>query len=56
MSKSIIISESAKGKVKGKELFNLTNMVKSKSGKVGQSGELKHNVFYKIIKSGFILF
>lgn len=56
MSKSIIISESVKDKVKGKELFNLTNMVKSKKGKVGQSGQLKHNVFYKIIRQGFILF
>lgn len=56
MQKQIIISESAKEKVSGRTLIGLTNKVKSKSGNIGQSGLLSDNVFYRIIKSGFILF
>ena len=56
MKKTIVISESAREKVSGKELMNLTNLVKSKKDKVGSSGVLKDNEFYKVIRKGFILF
>lgn len=56
MSKSIVISEGALQKSNTKELLKLSNAVKSKRGKVGETGLLKNNVFYKILRNGFLLF
>jgi len=56
MNKVITIEESAMNKTSSKDLMSLTNKVKTKSGKVGTSGILRGNIFYRILKNGFIIF
>ncbi len=56
MIKRITIAEGAKSKTTSKELIGLTNTVKSKTGAVGSEGVLKGNIFYRILKGGFMIF
>jgi len=56
MTKTILVQDSATSKGTTKEIMNLTSKVKSKIGKVGSEGILKDNIFYRIVKGGFIIF
>jgi hypothetical protein len=56
MTKTIIVQDSATSKGTSREIINLIAKVKSKVGKVGSEGVLKDNIFYRIIKGGFMIF
>ncbi len=56
MIKIIKLSESAQRKVDSRTLIGLTSKVKSKTGDIGTEGILKDNIFYRIIKGGFLIF
>ena len=56
MTEIIKLSESAQRKVDSRTLIGLTTKVKNKKGNIGTEGILKGNIFYRIIKGGFLIF
>lgn len=56
MTKRITIADGAIGKASTREMLRLTDEVKSKTGEVGSEGILKGNIFYRIVRGGFIIF
>lgn len=54
--KAIEFKVSALDKITTKDVTPLTNEVKTKTGKVGTVGILRDNVFFKIVRKGFIIF
>lgn len=56
MSRKITFEESVFGKVDNKELTKLADKVKREKGEVGKVGMLTDNVFFRIVRRGFIIF
>ena len=54
--RKIEFKESALDKIKTRDVIRLTNKVKKETGAVGTVGVLSGNVFFKIIRKGFIIF
>lgn len=56
MIKSIVFTDSATSKMKPRDITRIANKVKSKTGKIGDTGVLHGNLFYKILRNGFMIF
>ena len=56
MTKTIRFKETARDKASNKEMFDLAEKVKTKKHKIGSTGELALDIFYKAVKGGFIIF
>ena len=56
MSKKITFEESVFSKVDSKDITRLADKVKRKKGEVGKVGMLTDNVFFRIVRRGFIIF
>ena len=56
MLRDITVELSARRKVKGREIQTLVKESKTKFGKVGTTGKLRPNIFYRIMKSSIIIF
>ena len=54
--KRIEFKESVLDKINTRDVTMLTNRVKKEKGDVGTVGTLRHNIFFKIVKRGFIIF